>query len=59
MSDLSQMRWVEVSVWVRQPTVVPIVFCEEGKWVVTHILTRCLSECRLAFPMPDDADEDE
>jgi len=59
MSDLSKVRWVGVPVWVRQPTIVPIVFCEDGKWGVTHTLTRCLSECLLAFPMPDDADEDE
>jgi hypothetical protein len=58
MSDLS-MRWESVSVWVRQPTVVPIVYCEDGKWGVAHMLTRCLSECRLAFPLPDEADEGE
>lgn len=49
--DLTKCDWMEVSVLCRNvPTVVPLIYCRDGKWGVDAVLIRCTQQTELVFP---------
>ena len=56
--DLTERGWVPVPVICRSvPTVVPIIYCRDGKWGAEPALVRCTKEVVMVFPVSRKRDD--